>query len=110
MWSRRECFVLWIENHLAAIIFPRRSNSMANQYVRDVSLNIQRGNAFTEGALEVLEFKELKNPLVPHKAELEQQIAALERSKVNRLEPLRKWFFEANQAETTVSENNWLEM
>jgi hypothetical protein len=46
--------------------------------------------AFTEGALEVQEFKELKNPLVPLKADLEQQIVALERSKLNRLEPLRK--------------------
>jgi len=67
-------------------------------------------SAFTEGALEVQEFKELKNPLVPLKADLEQQIVALERSKLNRLEPLRNWILEANMAEKAVSSDNWLKM
>jgi DNA invertase Pin-like site-specific DNA recombinase len=67
-------------------------------------------NAFTEGALEVQEFKELKNPLVPLKADLEQQIVALERSKLNRLEPLRNWILEANMAEKEVYSDNWLKM
>jgi hypothetical protein len=47
---------------------------------------------------------------VPQKAELEQQIVALERSKANRLEPLEKFILEANQAGNWVLENNWLEM
>jgi len=57
-----------------------------------------------------VEFKELKNPLVPLKASLDEQIVALERSKANRLEPLRKWILEANKADKAVSSNNWLEM
>jgi len=44
------------------------------------------------------------------KIELEQQIAVLEKSKGNRLEPLRNWILEANQAEKVVSKDNWLEM
>jgi hypothetical protein len=48
--------------------------------------------------LDIQEFKELKNPLVPKKVELEEQIAVLEKSKTNRLEPLRNWILEANQA------------
>jgi hypothetical protein len=67
-------------------------------------------NGFTEGSIDIQEFKELKNPLVPKKVELEQQIVSLEKSKANRLEPLRNWVFEANQAEKWISENNWLEM
>ena len=44
------------------------------------------------------------------KADLEQQIVALERSKTNRLEPLRKWVLEANTVNIPVSNDNWLEM
>ena len=60
--------------------------------------------------MDIQEFKEFKNPLVPKKVELEEQIAVLEKSKTNRLEPLRNWILEANQAEKTVSSDNWLEM
>ena len=67
-------------------------------------------NGFADGSLDVQEFKELKNPLVPQKAGLEQQIVALERSKANRLEPLRNFVLETNQAEKWVLEENWLEM
>ena len=56
-------------------------------------------NAFAEGSLAVDEFKELKNPLVPKKAGLEQEIIGLEQSKANRLEPLRNWVLQANTAE-----------
>jgi hypothetical protein len=34
----------------------------------------------------------------------------LERSKLNRLEPLRNWILEANMAEKAVSSDNWLKM
>jgi predicted transcriptional regulator len=65
---------------------------------------------FTDGSLDITEFKELKNPLVPLKADLEQRIVDLERSKANRLEPLKNLIFEANKAQKWVSDNNWLEM
>ena len=67
-------------------------------------------NAFTEGSIDIDEFKELKNPLVPRKVELEQEIIALEKSKGNRLEPVRKWVLEANAFKNEVSGDNWSEM
>ena len=77
----------------------------------DVKAKIDRINTgFTDGSLDIKEFKELKNPLVPQKAALEEQITVLERSKSNRLEPLRKWVLEANAATIPVSNDNWLEM
>jgi len=67
-------------------------------------------NAFADGALDLKEFKELKNPLIPKKADLEQQIVALEVGKANRLEPLRSFVIGANQADKWVKEGNRLEM
>ena len=67
-------------------------------------------NGFADGSLDIQEFKEMKNPLVPQRAGLEQQIVALEKSKSNRLEPLRNWVLEANRAGQWVSQDNWLEM
>ncbi len=67
-------------------------------------------NGFADGSLDIAEFKELKNPLVPKKTGLEQQIVALATSKANRLEPLRNFIFEANQAQRWVKDENWLEM
>ena len=67
-------------------------------------------NGFADGSLDIQEFKEMKNPLVLRKVELEQRLTALEKRKLNRLEPVRNWVFEANQAEKWVSEENWLEM
>ena len=69
-----------------------------------------RTAGFADGSLDIAEFKELKNPLVPEKAVLEQQIVAQEQSKANRLEPLRNFIFEANQASKWVQQENWLEM
>jgi site-specific DNA recombinase len=66
--------------------------------------------AFADGALDIGEFKELKNPLVPKKVQLEQHLVALEKSTADRLEPLRNWILEANQAEKWASEGNLLEM
>ena len=61
-----------------------------------VKAKIDRINTgFTDGSLDITEFKELKNPLVPLKADLEQRIVDLERSKANRLEPLKNLIFEA---------------
>ena len=67
-------------------------------------------NAFAEGSLDIDEFKELKNPLVPQRVEIEQKIIGLEKSKRDRLEPLRNWILEANQANQWVAEDNWLKM
>ena len=67
-------------------------------------------NAFAEGSLDIDEFRELKNPLVPQKVGIEQKIIALQTSKVDRLEPLRNWILEANQATQWVTEQNWLKM
>jgi site-specific DNA recombinase len=77
----------------------------------EVKAKIDRINtAFADGSLEIQEFKELKNPLIPRKAELEQQIAALERRGIQRFEPLKEWVLEANQAETWAHQNNLVEM
>ena len=67
-------------------------------------------NGFTEGSIDIAEFKELKNPLVIQKTYLEQQIVALEESKLKRLEPLRKWVLEANEAQNGVISDDWLKM
>jgi hypothetical protein len=77
----------------------------------NVKTKIDRLNtAFADGSLEMDEFKEMKNPLVPTKTGLEQKLAELERSKLNRLEPLKTFIFEANQAQKWVKEENWQEM
>jgi site-specific DNA recombinase len=82
-----------------------------NAELAAVKAKIGRINAgFTDGSLDIAEFKELKNPLIAIKADLEQKIVDLERSKGNRLEPLKNLIFEANQAQKWVSENNWIEM
>jgi len=44
-------------------------------------------NGFTEGSIDITEFKELKNPLVVQKTNLEQQIVALEGSEAARTAP-----------------------
>jgi site-specific DNA recombinase len=67
-------------------------------------------NAFANGSLEIDEFKELKNPLIPIKTGLEQKLAELEHSKANRLEPLKNFIFEANMAQKWAKEENWQEM
>src|SRR5260221_7529293 len=46
-------------------------------------------NGFADGSLDIQEFKEMKNPLVLRKVELEQLIATLEARRSNRLEPVR---------------------
>ena len=66
--------------------------------------------AFADGSLNLQEFKELKNPLVATKTELEQQLVALGTGGLNRIEPLRSFILEANQADKWVKEENWLEM
>ena len=67
-------------------------------------------NAFVDGSLELQEFKEIKNPLIQQKTDLEQRLIALEKAKTSRLEPLKNWVLLANKAVKWVSSDNWLEM
>ena len=66
--------------------------------------------AFTESGIELAEFKELKNPLIVQKADLEQKLAIAEKGQASPIEPLKNLIFEANKAQKWVFENNWLEM
>ena len=109
----------WKEKFLAQIELWQNDEGQERQRHVDriksdlaaLKLKIDRLNtAFTEGGLELQEFKELKNPLIGQKADLEQQLANAEKGKANRLEPLKNWVLEANQAQKWVLENNWLEM
>ena len=66
---------------------------MGRQRLRE---KIDRLNtAFADGALDIGEFREMKNPLVSKKVELDVKIARLAARKANRLE-LRNWICEAN--------------
>ena len=72
---------------------------------------IERLNTgFTDGSIELTEFKELKNPLVAKKVELEAKIVALEKTKSNRVELLKNWVLRANSLGKPVSEGNFSEM
>jgi hypothetical protein len=66
--------------------------------------------AFAEGTLGTEEFRELKNPLIPQKIELERQIVGFEDAKANWLEPMRNWIIEANTGAKWLSEENYPEM
>ena len=130
---REELFADEVKRNVQLILIPdewkekffARIETWEGEGFRDKQLHIDRLKAelttvkakidrintgFADGSLDITEFKELKNPLVPVKADLEQQIVDLERSKGNRLEPLKNLIFEANQANKWVLENNWLEM
>jgi site-specific DNA recombinase len=109
----------WMEKFLAKIETWESETSQEKQrkidaFKSELALlkpKIDRiNNGFTEGSINIAEFKELKNPLVVQKTDLEQQIVALEGSKLKRLEPLRNWILEANKAENAVISDNWLEM
>jgi hypothetical protein len=109
----------WMEKFLARIETWETDTSQEKQAQIDqfktelaaVKMKIDRiNNGFADGSLDVQEFKELKNPLVPLKTGLEQQIVALESSKANRLEPLRNFILAANRAKQWVKKENWLEM
>ena len=109
----------WKEKFLAKIETWETETSIEKQQKIDslkaelalLKTKIDRINkAFTEGAIDIAEFKELKNPMMALKADLEQQIVVLEGSKINRLEPLKKWILEANTAQNDVFSDNWLGM
>lgn len=64
--------------------------------------------AFTEGGLELAEFKELKTPLIVQKAVLQQKLAKTEQGTISPIEPIKKLILQANQAEKWMFENDWL--
>jgi hypothetical protein len=69
----------------------------------NVKAKINRINdGFANGALEIQKFKELKNPLVPQKADLEQKLVEIERVATSPIEPLKYLVLEANQAQKWV--------
>ena len=109
----------WKEKFLAQIELWQNDEGQARQRHVDrikselaaLKSKIDRLNtAFTEGGLELAEFKELKNPLIVQKAVLEQQMAKADKGEASPIEPLKKLIFEANQAHKWGLENNWLEM
>ncbi len=109
----------WKERFLARIETWEGEESQAKQKRIDalraeqasLKTKLDRLNtAFADGGLDLAEFKEMKNPLVPKKVELDQQIVMLEKSKTSRLEPLKKWVLLANEAETWALQDNRLEM
>ena len=109
----------WKEKFLAKIELWQNDELQARQRQVDrikselaaLKSKIDRLNtAFTEGGLELPEFKELKNPLIVQKAGLEQQLAKAEKGEASPIEPLKNLVLEANQAEKWVFQNNWLEM
>jgi hypothetical protein len=109
----------WKERFLAKIELWQNDDSQARQRHVDrikseltaLKSKIDRLNtAFTEGGLELSEFKELKNPLIVQKAVLEQQLAKAEKGGASPIELLKNLVLEANQAEKWVSSENWLEM
>ena len=109
----------WKEKFLAQIEIWQNDEAQVQQRhvdrikseLANLKLKIDRLNtAFTEGGLELSEFKDLKNPLIAQKADLEQKLAKAERGQASPIEPLKNLIFEANQAQKWVFENNWLEM
>jgi len=109
----------WKEKFLAQIeLWQNDEAQMRQQHVDRVNSELaalkskidRLNTAFTEGGLELAEFKELKNPLIIQKAVLEQQLAKAEKGQASRLEPLKNWVLEANQVQKWALENNWVEM
>jgi site-specific DNA recombinase len=109
----------WKEKFLAKIELWQNEESQAQQRQVDrikselavLKSKIDRLNtAFTEGGLELSEFKELKNPLIVQKTVLEQQLANADKGGASPIEPLKNLVLEANQARKWAFENNWLEM
>jgi len=109
----------WKERFLAKIELWQNEESQTRQRQRDrveselVALRskIDRLNtAFTEGGLELSEFKELKNPLIVQKTVLEEQLTRIDKGGASPIEPLKNLVLEANQAQKWAFEDNWLEM
>ena len=75
-----------------------------------VKAKIQRLMAlYVDGGLDLTEFKTMKNAMVEEKVSIEQKLE-LEARRGNRLEPIRNWILEANQANSVGFGDNYGEM
>jgi hypothetical protein len=108
----KEKFLARIETWESEVSLEKQQkiNSLKSEFSSLKSKIDRLNNAFSEGSIDIDEFKELKNPLIPKKVELEQKIVVLEKSKANRLEPLRNWILDANAFNMAVISNDELEM
>jgi len=109
----------WREKFLAKIdVWESEGSETAARFVEETRASLatiktkiaRLTDLYLDEAIPLDEFKEKKNPLMQEKVLLEQKILQLERAKVNRLEPLRNWIFEANQAQNWAFSENWMEM
>jgi site-specific DNA recombinase len=109
----------WREKFLAKIdVWEAEGSEIAAKKIEEakaalssVKTKIARlTDLYLEEVVPLDEFKEKKNPLMQEKADLEQKILKFERAKVNRLEPLKNWILEANQAKNVAISGDELEM
>ncbi len=109
----------WKERFLAKVELWEADDSTSKQAqckrldaeLTAVKDKIERINSgFTDGSIDLAEFRELKNPLVAKKLELEAKTASLRRTKTSWVEPVKTWISEANSLENTVVEGNDAEM
>lgn len=109
----------WKERFLAKLEIYETDDAVAKKAqigalradFRAVQAKIDRLNdGFTDGSIDLAEFKEMKNPLVARKVELDGKIASLERAKASRVEPVRNWISEVNSLGKAVAEENFGEM
>jgi site-specific DNA recombinase len=94
----------------ASKVREHRANTLKGELAA-LKVKMDRINsAFADGTLGIDEFREMKNPLIPLKIELERQIAGFEDRKANWLEPMKNWILEANTGVKWLSEANYPEM
>ena len=108
----REKFLARVETWESEVSHEKQAkiDSLKSEFTSLKSKIDRLNNGFTDGSLDIDEFKELKNPLIPKKVELEQEIIRLEKSKANRLEPLRNWILEANGLNSAIANDDGLRM
>jgi hypothetical protein len=80
----------WKERFLARIeTWEAEEHQTSQAQVDRLKAEIDRvNNAFTEGAMELREFKEIKKPLIARKTELEQQAAVFTARRTNLRIPM----------------------
>jgi Recombinase zinc beta ribbon domain len=70
----------------------------------------QLNTGFIDGDIQLTELRELKNPLITKKLEIEAKISRLAKGGNYRLEPLRDWVISANTVGNAVLKEDWDEM
>lgn len=110
---------VWKERFLAKIetweneevVNTRAEIDALKTCLESVRNKINQLNAgFIEESLGLEELRELKNPLVTKKVDLEAKIASLTKGKGNRLEPVRNWIIDANTVGNAALQEDWDEM